>query len=223
MHTKSTAAAAAALLTLGLFSGALASETQVATRTAAVETMVKTNFDATWNELVSELGGRDYEINALLPQDRTIRVLVRSQIPSEYVDCGEISVNSTHEVFGDRNYNFLAANSVRYLVVDEGEDELVDVERRTSLNALANVQLTPTDQGTMVRVEALYVMRFRTREFGNIAETRKIDEVLNFDSAGQAITQEDIRQGATSKSVTVACRANGALERKIVSVLGNAS
>ncbi len=223
MHTKSTAAAAAALLTLGLFSGALASETQVATRTAAVETMVKTNFDATWNELVSELGGRDYEINALLPQDRTIRVLVRSQIPSEYVDCGEISVNSTHEVFGDRNYNFLAANSVRYLVVDEGEDELVDVERRTSLNALANVQLTPTDQGTMVRVDALYVMRFRTREFGNIAETRKIDEVLNFDSAGQAITQEDIRQGATSKSVTVACRANGALERKIVSVLGNAS
>ncbi len=222
MHTKSTAAAAA-LLTLGLFSGALASETQVATRTAAVETMVKTNFDATWNELVSELGGRDYEINALLPQDRTIRVLVRSQIPSEYVDCGEISVNSTHEVFGDRNYNFLAANSVRYLVVDEGEDELVDVERRTSLNALANVQLTPTDQGTMVRVDALYVMRFRTREFGNIAETRKIDEVLNFDSAGQAITQEDIRQGATSKSVTVACRANGALERKIVSVLGNAS
>ncbi len=223
MHTKSTAAAAAALLTLGLFSGALASETQVATRTAAVETMVKTNFDATWNELVSELGGRDYEINALLPQDRTIRVLVRSQIPSEYVDCGEISVNSTHEVFGDRNYNFLAANSVRYLVVDEGEDELVDVERRTSLNALANVQLTPTDQGTMVRVDALYVMKFRTREFGNIAETRKIDEVLNFDSAGQAITQEDIRQGATSKSVTVACRANGALERKIVSVLGNAS
>ncbi len=74
-----------------------------------------------------------------------------------------------------------------------------------------------------MRVDALYVMKFRTREFGNNVETRKTDEVLNFDSAGQASTKEDIRQGATSKSVTVACRANGALERKIVSVLGNIS
>ena len=220
---KKPAIAAAAILTLGLFSQAHASDTLIATRTAAVETMVKTDFDATWNELVSELGGRDYEINALVPQDRTIRVLVRSQTPSQYVDCGEINVSSKHAVFGDRNYNFLAANSVRYLVVDERANELVDVERRTSLNALANVQLTATDQGTMVRVEALYVMKFRTREFGNNVATRKSDEVLNFDSAGQATTTEDIRQGATSKSVTVACRANGALERKIVSVLGNTS
>jgi hypothetical protein len=222
MHNKSVIIAATCL-TFGLFSQAIGSETQIATRTAAVETTVKTDFDATWNELVSELGGRDYEINALVPQDRTIRVLVRSQIPSEYVDCGEISVRSKHAVFGDRNYNFLAANSVRYLVVDERADELVDVERRTSLNALANVQLTATDQGTVVRVDALYVMKFRTREFGNNVATRKVDETLNFDSAGQATTTEDIRQGATSKSVTVACRATGALERKIVSVLGNSS
>ena len=220
---KKPAIAAAAILTFGLFSQAHASDTQIAKTTAAVETMVETDFDATWNELVSELGGRDYEINALVPQDRTIRVLVRSQTPSQYVDCGEINVSSKHAVFGDRNYNFLAANSVRYLVVDERANELVDVERRTSLNALANVQLTATDQGTMVRVEALYVMKFRTREFGNNVATRKSDEVLNFDSAGQATTTEDIRQGATSKSVTVACRANGALERKIVSVLGNTS
>lgn len=222
MH-KNPAIAAAAILTFGLFSQAFASDTLVATRTAAVETMVKTDFDATWNELVSELGGRDYEINALVPQDRTIRVLVRSQTPSQYVDCGEINVSSKHAVFGDRNYNFLAANSVRYLVVDESADELVDVERRTSLNALANVQLTATDQGTMVRVDALYVLKFRTREFGNNVDTRKSDEVLNFDSAGQASTTEDIRQGATSKSVNVECRANGALERKIVAVLGNSS
>ena len=214
---------AVAFLTFGSFSEALATDTQIATRTAAVETMVKTDFDATWNELVNELGGRDYEINALVPQDRTIRVLFQSETPSKYVDCGEISVNSTHAVFGDRSYNFLAANSVRYLVVDERADELVDVERRTSLNALASVHLTPTDQGTIVRVDALYVMKFRTREFGTNVATRKADEVLNFDSAGQASTQEDIRQGATSKSVTIECRATGALERKIVSVLGNIS
>ena len=108
---KKPAIAAAAILTFGLFSQAHASDTLIATRTAAVETMVKTDFDATWNELVSELGGRDYEINALVPQDRTIRVLVRSQTPSQYVDCGEINVSSKHAVFGDRNYNFLAANN----------------------------------------------------------------------------------------------------------------
>ena len=75
----------------------------------------------------------------------------------------------------------------------------------------------------MVRIDAVYVMKFRTREFGNNVEKRETDEVLNFDSAGQASTKEHIRQGATSKSVTVACRANGALERKIAAVLGNSS
>jgi hypothetical protein len=214
---------AAAFLTLGLYADAMASETQVATRTVAVETMVRTDVDATWDELVSELAGRDYQINTLVKEDRIMKVLFQSAIPSHYVDCGEISVRSKHAQFGDRNYNFLAANSVRYLVVDENVDELVDVERRTNLNAVANISLTPMGEGTMVRVEADYVMKFRTREFGRNVVTRKTDDTLNFDSSAGASTSEVVRQGATSKSVTVECRANGTLERDIVAVLGNQS
>lgn len=144
-------------------------------------------------------------------------------MPSHYVDCGEITVTSKHALFGDRNYNFLAANSVRYLVADEIANELVDVERRTSLIALASINLTPTDLGTMVRVDAEYIMKFRTREFGTNVKTRKLDDIMRFNSARPASKEEAIRQGATSKSVTIECRATGAFERKIVSVLGNPS
>lgn len=200
---------------------AAAEEAQIASRNAALETTVNADVDATWNRLISHLGGRDYEINALVKHDRIIRVLFQSETPSLYVDCGEISVHSRHSLFGDRNYNFPAASSVRYLVADEVANELVDVERRTSLNALANIQLVPTGAGTLVRVDALYVMKIKTREFGNNVTTRKADEVVNFDSTGRARATEEIRQGAESVPVTFECGATGALERKIVSALGS--
>ena len=222
MHKKSIAVAAT-VLTLGFYPQAMAAETQVAARTAAVETMVRTGVDETWDELVSALAGRDYKIDNLVKEDRIIKVLFQSTIPSHYVDCGEISVSSTHAQFGDRNYNFLAANSVRYLVADERVNELVDVERRTNLNAIANISLTPTEEGTMVRVDADYAMNFRTREFGRNVTTRNIEDTLNFDSTVGASTSESIRQGATTKSVTIECHANGTLERNIVAVLGNPS
>ena len=222
MHNKSIIVAAT-FLTLGLYPQAIAAETQIAAKTAAVETVVRTDVDATWDELVSELAGRDYKINTLAKEDRTIRVLFQTAIPSHYVDCGEISVTSKHAQFGERNYNFLAANSVRYLVADERVDELVDVERRTNLNAIATISLIPMSRGTMVRVDADYVMNFRTREFGRNVETRKTDDTLNFDSAVGASRNESIRQGATSKSVTIECHATGVLERNIVAVLGNPS
>jgi len=212
---------AALVLAPGLVPEAIASEPQITMKTMAVETVVNTDFDSTWNELVDELEGRGFLINALVRTDRTIKVSFQTGVPSHYVDCGEISVNSKHAQFGDRNYSFLAANSVRYLVADEIANELVDVERRTSLNALASINLTPMGQGTMVRVDADYIMKFRTRDFGTNVKTRKLDDTMSFDSAGSASKIESIRQGATSKSVTVECRANGAFERKIVSVLGN--
>ena len=185
-----------------------------------VEKLVSTDVDTTWNALVAGINSRDFKINTLAKKDRTIRVLVQSTIPSQYVDCGEISVRSRHPDFGDRDYNFAAANSARYLVVDERIDELVDVERQTSLNALANVRLTPHPGGTLVSVDASYVMNFRTREFGTNVTTRSIGDSLNFVSFQRVSLNEEIREGAKTKTVTVACEPTGELERRIVSVLG---
>ena len=185
-----------------------------------VEKLVSTDVDTTWNALVAGIKGRDFKINALAKEDRTIKVLVQSTIPSQYVDCGEISVRSRHPDFGDRDYNFAAANSARYLVADERVDELVDVERRTSLNALANVRLTPQGSGTLVSVAVSYVMNFRTREFGTNVSTRSIDDSLIFVSFQRASLDEEIREGAKTKTVTIACEPTGDLERRIVSVLG---
>ncbi len=186
-----------------------------------IDRVVATDVDATWNALVAGINGRDFEINSTTKESRTIRVLVRSAAPSQYVNCGEISVRSKHPQFGDRNYDFPAANSARYLVADDKVDELIDVERRTSLNALATVQLTPTGQGTRVSVAANYVMNFRTREFGNNIKARSLDDSLNFASLGSASLSEQIREGSTTKTVKIECQPTGELERRIVAALGN--
>lgn len=189
----------------------------------AVEQIVSSDVNATWDALLSGLDRGVFKINSAAKDERTIRVLLRSGTPSHYVDCGEISVRSQHPQFGVRNYNFPAANSARYLVADERADELVDVERRTSLNALANIQLTSNGKGTLVRINAQYVMNFRTREFGNKVDTRSIDDSLKFDSVGRASLNEEIRDGSSTKTVKIECRPTGELERRIVAVLNRNS
>ncbi len=105
------------------------------------------------------------------------------------------------------------------MVADEEVDELIDVERRSSLKALATIKLEPHSRGTLVSVDALYVMKFRTREFGNKISPRSLDFSMNFASDGKASASEEIREGATMKVVTLDCRPTGELERRIVSVV----
>lgn len=189
----------------------------------AIERVVATDVETTWNALVSGIEGRDFEITSTVEENRTIKVLVQSATPSRFVDCGEITVRTNHPDFGERNYNFPAANSARYLVADERTDALIDVERKTSLNALASVRLAPTGDGTLVRISTYYVMSFRTREFGNDIEARDSDSRLDFPTLGGASQEEKIRVGARSKAVTVECRPTGELERRIVALLGEAA
>ena len=210
---------AAVISALGACAASEPKETPAVPGPTAIERVVASDVEATWNALVSGLNGRDFEINSLVEEDRTIRIILQSATPSRYVDCGEISVRSRHPSLGNRDYNFPAANSARYLVADERADELVDVERRTSLSALANVRLTPTEQGTLVSINARYVMNFRTREYGKNVATRSFNNSLDFNSLGRASQDEEIREGARTKTVTVECQPTGAFERRIVSVL----
>lgn len=211
--------AATAFVALGITVIVAATQTRAARGTTAIETVVPTDLQATWDVLIRELNSGVFQINATIKENSTIRVLLQSKIPSPWVDCGSLTVNSKHKIFGDRNYKFLAANSVRYLVADEEVDELIDVERRTTLNALAVIKLTPTRGGTLVNVEAHYVMKFRTREFGRKITPRVLDDSIDFSSSGQATVTEEIREGAKMKVVTFVCRPTGALERQIVSIL----
>lgn len=212
--------AAAAVIVLGLTAIGTATQTRAARGTTAIETVVATDFPTTWDVLVAELSEGEFKINATIKENSTIRVLLQSAIPSTWVDCGDVTVNSKHKAFGDRSYNFLAANSVRYMVADEEVDELVDVERRTSLNALASIKLTPQRQGTLVKVDAHYVIKIRTREYGRNITPRSLDKSMDFNSAGQASVTEEFREGSKMKTVTIDCRPTGELERRIVSVLG---
>ncbi len=135
----------------------------------------------------------------------------------------QVGLEGKNPDFGVRNYNFPAANSKRYLVADERVDQLVDVERRTTLNVLAIIRLRPQGGGTLISVDANYVMSFRTREFGKGITPRSLDDNLNFKSVGSASLDEQIREGASTKTVTVECQATGELERRIVAVLGNSA
>lgn len=214
-----TLCAGAAVFALGASTIISSPQTRAAGVTTAIQTIVPTDFDTTWNVLLSALDEGDFTINATIKESSTIRVLLQSKVPSPWVDCGSVTVNSKHKELGDRNYNFLAANSVRYLVADNVFNELIDVERRTSLNALATIKLTPKGRQTQVSVDAHYVMKFRTREFGRKITPRFLDESLDFNSAGQASVSEEIREGTLMKQVSISCRPTGALERQIVSVL----
>ena len=168
--------AAAAITALGISVISTATQTRAARGTTAIETVVRTDIDTTWDVLIRELDEGDFTINATIKAQSTIRVLLQSKIPSTWVDCGSITVNSKHKVFGDRSYKFLAANSVRYLVCRQQVEKLVDVERRTTLLALATIKLTPKQDSTLVNVDAHYLMKFRTREFGNniISENKTV-------------------------------------------------
>ena len=217
--TFRTVLAAGALATLWI-SGASAGEPAQTAAVTPPTVVVPTDFQTTWDRLTRALNEGDFTINATIKESATIRVLLQSKIPSTWVDCGRISVHSKHKIFGERNYNFPAANSVRYMVADEELDELVDVERRTSLNALATIRLKPVQSGTQVSVDAQYVMKVRTREFGKRIEPRKLDQNMDFTSGGHAELHEEIREGAKMKPVTTSCHPTGELERHIVSVLG---
>jgi hypothetical protein len=211
--------AASAVVALGISVITTVLPTRAAGVTTAIQTVVPTDFGTTWDILVRGLDEGDFTINATITENSMIRVLLQSKTPSKWVDCGSLTVSSKHKIFGDRHYDFLAANSVRYLVADEEFDELIDVERRTSLNALANIKLTPMKHGTKVSVDAHYVMKFRTREFGRKITPRFLDDSLDFSSASQASMTEEIRQGAKMKVSTINCRPTGELERRIVSVV----
>jgi hypothetical protein len=141
--------AAAAVMALGISAIGTATQAREATETTAIEAVVPTDFHTTWDVLVAELSEGDFAVNATIKESSTIRVLLQSKVPSKWVDCGSVTVDSKHKTFGDRNYKFLAANSVRYLVADEEVNELIDVERRTNLNALATIKLTPMRQGIL--------------------------------------------------------------------------
>ena len=218
MNVK-TLFATTAVVALAISAISSAPQTRAAGVTTAIQTIVPTDFDTTWRVLLRELDEGDFTINATIRETSTIRVLLDSKIPSPWVDCGRVTVNSKHKALGDRSYNFLAANSVRYLVADGEVDELIDVERRTNLKALATIKLAPMHHGTLVNIEAHYVMKFRTREFGRKITPRFIDESLDFGSAGQASVTEEIREGAQMKTVSISCRPTGALEKQIAAVL----
>ena len=57
-------------------------EKQEAARTEAIETLVSTDVDATWNILVAALDRGDFKINALVKGNRTLSVLIQSNVPS---------------------------------------------------------------------------------------------------------------------------------------------
>ncbi len=112
MNVK-TLFAASLIAALGVSAISTAPQTRAAGVTTALQTIAPTDFDTTWDAVLRKLDEGDFTINATIKESSTIRLLLQSKIPSPWVDCGSVTVISKHKVFGDRNYKFLAANSVR--------------------------------------------------------------------------------------------------------------
>ena len=85
-HNNSMLAVAAVFVLAACAAKEPAEIKQEAARTDAIEKVVSTDIETTWKVLVSGLDRGDFKINALVKGDRTISVLIQSDIPSTYVD-----------------------------------------------------------------------------------------------------------------------------------------
>ena len=71
--------ATAAVIALGISAIATAHQTPAAGGTTAIVTVVPTDFDTTWDVLVTELDEGDFTINATIKENSTIRVYFSSR------------------------------------------------------------------------------------------------------------------------------------------------
>ena len=68
--------AATAFVALGITVIVAATQTRAARGTTAIETVVPTDFGATWDLLIRELNSGEFQINATIKENSTIRVLL---------------------------------------------------------------------------------------------------------------------------------------------------
>lgn len=168
-------------------------------------------FDAVWNKLVRSLSEDFFVINNVEKDSKIINVSFSTNTPDRFISCGYFDRTFTN-ARGKQAYYYSAANSAKYTATDNKND-LVTVIRTTNLEGRTNIVVTPSDKGsTSVIVNTKYV--FTTNfNFINVfgAPAGSSNAILDFTSK-----QPGVAPTSLPGQPPVTCRANGALEAKIL-------
>lgn len=162
-------------------------------------------FDATWDNLVRQLSSDFFVINNIDKNSRLINISFSSQKPSDFVDCGS-SVRTFKNARGEQRYEYLSADSSTYpIVFNNGIG--ANIRRTTKLEGRTNIYAAPEGSGTIVTVNTKYVVNLQMNS-------------TSFD--GSATRSENFTWDFSTKqgqSGEVQCYANGAIERRILSLI----
>jgi hypothetical protein len=172
---------------------------------------VASPFDSTWDKLVRQLSSDFFVINNIDKNSRLINISFSSQKPSDFVDCGR-SMRTFKNARGEQTYNYNSADSTQFTMANDA-GHVFHLQRTTRLEGRTNIYVAPEANGTLVIVNTKYVVNLTvnsTNVEGHPAGTQN----LTWDFSTK---QGYVDQGSNG----VSCHATGAIERRILSLVGD--
>lgn len=176
-------------------------------KTIENEIILDKPFEYIWDGYVAELSKSFFVINNIEKSSRLINVSFSANTPSKYVDCGITTLVSKHPARGEETFVYSVADDSQMWAGVKGTNHIVNRRRNTSLDGRINIFIAPERGGTLVRVNARYVMNFQIQETGvTYAYNNSYNNKLSFSS----------NEPATDNEVT--CRSTGALEAELIRI-----
>ncbi|MBZ0192340.1 MAG: hypothetical protein K8F34_11705 [Candidatus Kuenenia stuttgartiensis] len=152
------------IILIGLSGCATAKFNYAPPRIDTIQNQIEINadFDVVWDRLVKNLSSDFFVINNIDKNSRLINVSFSTNTPSDYVDCGT-STREFSNARGKNKYIYNPADSSRFTTTNAGQ--LFNCIRTTRMNGRANIYISPTDTGTIVSVNAKYVIDVNVKSY----------------------------------------------------------
>lgn len=161
-------------------------------------------FDDTWDQLAAVLAAPPYGIEAIDYSEGTIAVVLETDSPSQFVDCGE-SIRSFESQGGSTDvYRYPIAEDSSYKAADDN-GQTYSADRITRLESVTSVTVAPVDAGTEVVLSTAYV-------FG---EETEIDGLEPTDAGVLTSRRAEFRTNGQSQGA-LRCMSTGVLEEGIL-------
>ncbi|MGB2741867.1 MAG: hypothetical protein WBC60_15075 [Cognaticolwellia sp.] len=165
------------------------------------------SFDNVWKKLVRKLSSDFFVINNIEKESNIINVSFSVNRPSDFVDCG-ISTREFSNARGKNNYNYNPADPANYTMTN-GQGEVFNVNRFSSLEGVANIYIADEGNKTIVSVNARYIIKGGAKYFNVYNQPAgQSDWTFNL-STNQPYSD-------VSSKDSVVCVSKGVIESKIL-------
>ena len=168
------------------------------------KTVVPAGLQQTWARLNIAFSRPPFEIEKVSERAKAFQVAVKTDRPSDFIDCGEGRHAYTSSLGVDKVYRYLVADSASYQAIDR-EGNAYAADRSTRLRAVSYLAATQTDAGTRVEVEVEYLL--------------EVDTVYDLSEAGRDSVSETAVAHFSSNERSqgaLECVSNGTVESMIL-------